>query len=62
MRYSTVESSTGIGLPSAVDGTRLVGDGLGWMERLKEMGRELLAPLRGSVVDDDERGDSSDEG
>lgn len=47
MRFSAVESSTGIGLPSAVDGSRLVDESLGWKGRRKvkgiEVGREFGA-------------------
>lgn len=42
VRLSTVESSTGMGLPSAVEGTRLVDDGLGWKGRIKENGKALV--------------------
>lgn len=45
MRLSTVESSTGMGLPSAVDETRVVEDGFGWEGFMKENGKALLRGL-----------------
>lgn len=58
MRFSAVESSTGIGLPSAVEGTRLVEDGLARKGLVKEKGKGSrrgslgLAGRVGEAVDD----------
>jgi hypothetical protein len=50
VRFSAVLSSTGMGLPSAVEETKLVDDGFGWKGSLNETGtelRELSVPARG---------------
>jgi hypothetical protein len=40
VRFSAVESSTGMGLPSAVEGSRLVEESLGWKGRRKVKGMD----------------------
>lgn len=47
VRCSAVELSTGIGLPSAVEGTRLVDEVLDWKRGGKENWRECRRGLLG---------------